>query len=301
MKEFITGFLAESLNLPVESVSELLFKKADDGKTLTDELNTDAKDKISAALSEHIAKVKGSVDTKKIADDQYKRGKVEALDTLERAIREKFGVQSEKRGVELIDEIVATVAKSDLEDDKIKRSPLYLQLETRLSNDIQALTTKYEAEKADIEKGFKRKETLTEVRQKALGRLEVLQPVPYGTPEVFQTIKGAFAREFEAYDYEPGENGSFIAVKDGKRLENKFGHAITFDELVDSIVPRYFVLPQQGAKGNAGNATQTNGSTYAGSVPKSIEDFSAAYNALPPGEQRTKLVQAYEAANRPQE
>jgi hypothetical protein len=126
-EEVLTGLLSTSYKLDEGSLSEL--KEADGS------WKDDALDVLTRKDQERVTALKGDVE--KQLGERYSRGKREALEALEKQLRDEFGIkETNVQGVDLVKSIVAAKAKAleTLPDEKVKAHPLYLQLEEQARN-----------------------------------------------------------------------------------------------------------------------------------------------------------------------
>lgn len=297
MKDTFLGFLAQTLNKPVEEIAELLYQKGDDG-SLSDDLVENAADVLKKLDVERVKKLRETADSsghKKALEDQRKRGYKEAREELEKELRETYGIESDKTGADLVADIVAKAAKSDLPDDKVKRHPLFLDLEKRFKTEVSTLKEQHEAERGELEKQYAKKFTLADVKARALSELDKMNPVLHENPAIAAKLKSVFASEFEHFDFERQENGEYLVLKGEKRLEDDHGNPVGFDKLVKETASQYFTFKEQSAKGSAANRNGSGGdSTGSGKVPKDENDLWEMYNKTTDPTERRAILEAYE-------
>lgn len=296
MKELFLGFLAKTLNKPADEIAKLIYQKGDNDE-LTDELVENAGELLAGLDAERVTRLRTTADNKQALESQYKRGKKEALEALESALREQYKVDSDKTGADLIADIVAATAKSDLPEEKVKRHPLYLQLEKAKIDEVKALKEQAEAERAKIESEFGRKFTLAEIRQRAISDLDKLNPILPESPEIAANYKSLYAQAFEQYDYQRQEDGTFLVLKGEQRLEDAHGNPVTLDQLQRQTAAKFFQFKQQDAKGGAANKNGTAGGNQPGNVPGNEAELWDAYNKAGTKEEKDAIVEAFEKAN----
>lgn len=301
MKDVFLGFLAQTLNKPVEEIAELLYQKGEDGK-LSDDLVENASDVLKKLDVDRVKKLRETADNsghKKALEDQYKRGKKEALSDLEKSLMEQYGIESDKTGADLVSEIVAKTAKSDLPEEKVKRHPLYLDLEKRLNTEVSKLTEQHKNEREELEKGYARKFTLANVKQRALMELEKLNPVLPENAQIAANYKRLYADAFEQFNYEQQEDGSLLVIKGDKRLEDDHGNPVDFDKLLKNTASQFFTFKEQSAKGSAGNKNGSSGagdSTGSIEVPTDADDAWDKYQNAKTPEERQAIAKALKEA-----
>ena len=108
-------------------------------------------------MSKHIAGLKGSGAGKEIFDNAYKKGVKEAREELERTAKSEFGIEGALQGMALIREIAAKASKSGLDDDAVKRHPLYIKKENEVQEKAAAIEADFneKVKKIEAEKGAK--------------------------------------------------------------------------------------------------------------------------------------------------
>lgn len=297
MKELITAFLAKTLNMAPESVAELLYKKSDDGATLTEEIQEDALNALLKLDSERVGKLKS--DTKTLFDNGYKKAQAEVSEKWEKMIREKFGIEADVTGEDLVMTAHQMASKPPKQaDDQVKAHPLYLQLEKKYQSDLEA--AKAEGQKAleEFKTGVERRNRLSAVQQEARKYLLSRKPVLSSDATKQENQIGLFLQQFEGYDFEPREDGGFLPMKDGKRIENEHGHPVDLKTLADKVADSYFDFQVQDPKGNGGNGNPPGGAgTGSGKAPASEEELWRAYNAAQTQEEKNAVMTAYEKAH----
>lgn len=298
MKETFIAFLGKTLNLPADRLSEILFKKSEDG-ALTDELQDGALDALVKLDAERAAKLKG--DAKSVRDEGYKRGHAEVSEKWEKAIREKFGIaDTDATGEDLISVALEKVSKvPKLEDDKVKAHPLYMQLERQYQTDLKAAKEAGEKLLSEFKTGVERQARLASVQQEAKKVFLSRKPVLSSDPVKQENQVEMFLSRFSQFDWEPLDGGGWLPMKDGKRIENEHGHPVDLQTLVSQTAEQYFDFQVQDPKGNAGNKNEPGktGSAGPAKVPTNEAELWAAYNAAQTPEQKKEIMAAFERAN----
>jgi hypothetical protein len=296
MKELIMGFLSKTLNMDSESISEKLFKKSEDGQ-LTDDLTDNALSELLQFDAARVQKLREGSPKREELENQYKRGQKEALLELETKLKKKYDVTEEITGVSLVDSIVGKIQSVKLDDEKVKMHPLVLDLQDKLTRQVDETKREYEARIAALETGYKRKETFGVVNAKIKEFFDAARPILPTDPSKAAIARDEFADRFRDYDYEILDNGKILPVKDGKRLEDAHGNPLYLDYLVKDQVVRRFDIQQQDPKGGGGNKNDPNPrNDFA--IPKNFEEYeNAIYNAKT-SEERIAINQAWEQSQK---
>ena len=227
MEELLLGFVSKALNLDNEQLTELLYQKSEDGKP-TKETAGDALEKLLSAHSAHVSKIKGEGGGKDRFNEGHSAGKKEALSQLEERLRKEFKTESKATGVDLVKDVVASVVKSELADDKVKVHPLFLRLEQELSEGKEGIKSEYEAKIKALTDEYGRKERFAEIAQpRILEELAKTGAVLPANPKAAARQQMEFANYFRQFDFEPLQTGEVLIKKpDGTRLETPHGHPV---------------------------------------------------------------------------
>jgi hypothetical protein len=288
MLELLTALLSKTYNMDEAAVKELLLKKSEGGD-FTDEIADSALDNLLSMDAERVKKLKP--DTKSIQENFYKKGKQEALSDLEKSLRSEFGHDGEEQGLDLVRSIVGKKAGKPLDDDKVKTHPLYLQLEKQSRAEAEKIKAEYEAKIGEVEKTWHRTQITGKVKSKAMEVLDSLKPVLGENPAVAATRREDFQRLFDALEFEDA-NGEIVVLRDGKRIENAHGHAISFDQFVKDEAAKRFDFYKQDPKGNAGNQ---NGTKPATTTFKTEAEYLKAYAESNDPAAKTAMYEAWKA------
>ena len=296
-KKIITAFLEKTLNYSTDKVASIFVKNGDD-----EELTPNALDVL---LPDDVARVQGLKDSANtMFDNGYKKAQGEVLSKTETDIKTKFGISSEKQGVELIEEIIAakTTPAKAADPEKVKLDPLYLKMEKDLNDQIKAAKAEGETKLKEYQDGVAKEKTFSKVASKADLELQKLKPILSKDPEKAKNQKKLLLQTLEGFTYE--ENGDeLVVLKDGKRHEDNHGRPITFASLVKETANQYWDFEQGeehqgsgaengGAKGN--QAAAQAGKKWTGKIPKNDDEFSQMFSGLPDdADQRMALTDAY--------
>jgi hypothetical protein len=305
-KSILIEFFGKTLNLTAEDVAPIFEKKGDD-----EELKSDA---LTVLLKHDATRVKTFKDEvataeKAAFDKGHKKAASEILPKLEKSIREKFDFDSEKQGLDLIEEIISSKTKvPEMEDDKVKIHPAYTKLEkesAKRQKDIEAEWTK---KLEDKEKEIARKEVLGTVKKSTIAELSKLNPV-FGTKDdqkINNQIDQLLMKDLEQYDY-LDQNGQMIVMKEGKRLEDEHGKPVTFESLVKAKASKHwdFAEGQNRAGAGASNddaaaaaAAAAAGKKYKGPIPKTEEEFNKIFPTLKDSDERIELTELFEQSQK---
>ena len=248
--KIIKGLLSKAYKFDDGKIAELL-KEAD---------GVNEESIISSLLTEDAARVT-ILKTPKSGEtynDGYAKAKKEVLTDLENQIKTAHGIQSDKKGVELIDEIITAKSSNggkdgEITDDVVKRHPAFIQMEKDFKKQVSDKEKELETKTKEYETSIDKISTFTNVKSKADGIFQALKPILPKKANVAQNIKNQFYKELEGYDFEKQADGSYLVSKDGKRLEDGHGHSRDFNEIIESIAGNYFEFEENNGGANAGN------------------------------------------------
>ena len=289
IQKILTGVLAKTLNLGDGEIAELI----KDGEGVKE---SDIIQKILDLDVQRVEKIKTSVDGKEKFQEGYKKGKEESLSKLEKQIKEKFGIQSDKLGVELVEEVISEKSKPvETDEETVKRSKTYQDLETRLKAELKTQKETYEQQIADINFQTQREKTLSVANKKALEIFAGLEPVLPTSKQVADNQIGWFLKSMEEYEFDV-QDDRIVVMKDGKVLQDGHGNSRTFDEIVKDKAGKFFEFKKNNGSGNdggGGNPPAGNPDGYPDGIqkPKNLEELTAILND-PAIDSKAKVVVA---------
>ncbi|HCC71256.1 MAG TPA: hypothetical protein DEQ09_08920 [Bacteroidales bacterium] len=290
-KTILIGVLTKTLNKSEQEVTELLYQ----GEGENIELRKTIMDDILALDSKRVANIKKNtpVDKERL-DNEYKRGQKETLDKFEKSVREKYSSESEKKGVELIDEIISSKQKaSKLTDDEVKKHPLYVDLEKdRVTKDEHERVIK---EYDDYKKKIERENKFVSIKERARLKLQEMKPIISDNALVAKTREEDFLRKFEIYDYQVDGDNILVLKSDGTRLEDGHGNPLPFNNLIENIAANNYDFPLQDKKGGTGGNVDGDGKPLHITIPKTPEEYSQAIANAQNLDEKIAIKKAYHA------
>ena len=303
MKTIITGLLSKAYNFDNGKIAEL-FK---DGET---ELSEDQQKEILQKLLDEDAKrveaIKKSVDIKPAFQDGFKKAKSEVLTDFEKGLKEKFGIESDKTGLELVDEVVSKKSEggqgSDVTEDAIKRSKVFQDMESNLKKQVTTVKTEYETKINEIQDGYKAEKTFSNVSQKALQIFNGLNPILPQNKTVADNQVKFFVNTLKDFKFDVQDERIVVMDKDGKVLEDGHGNSRSFEDIVKETASGLFEFKANNGgsgSGNGGQGQGGSGSSYAGNIPKTFEELEKVMgdNSISI-EDRSNIMAEYEKAQK---
>jgi len=187
---------------------------------------------------------------------QYNRGIKEGAEKLEKALKEKYDVESDLIGVELFESIVSaqveSVQKASPKD--ITKHPEYVKLESSIDKKLKERDKEWQKKLSDREQEFGREKLFEKIKDRALVNLESRKPILPADPKRAQVWKETYLNELRQGNYQEGEDGMFIVLdKEGNTMKDSHGNTVTFEEFEKGISDKYFEYPAAQSRSSSGN------------------------------------------------
>jgi hypothetical protein len=255
-KEILSGLLTQAYGLNEEGVASLYNEE----KT---ELMPDALTKILDIDKTRISTFK--VDEKKVREEAYGRAKREVMTDYEKQIREKYQIQSDKQGVELIDELVESYRSQggggDLTDDQVKKSKVFLDFVEITKREYQSQVDEKETALNQFKAEVAEKETWYAAKEAATSILEALNPILPQDASKASNLKGIYLNELRNLKRELRDGKIVLLDGEGKDLQDGHGNRIPFEAKAKEIAEKYFEFAKGSQKssppmGKGGSATR---------------------------------------------
>ena len=303
MKTIITGLLSKAYNFDNGKIAEL-FK---DGETeLSEQQQTEILNKILEIDAQRVENIKKSVDKKDAFQDGFKKAKSEVLTDFEKGLKEKFGVESDKTGLELVEELVSKKSEGgqggDVTEDAIKRSKVFQDMESNLKKQVTTVKTEYETKINEIQDGYKAEKTFSNVSQKALQIFNGLNPILPQNKTVADNQVKFFVNTLKDFKFDVQDERIVVMDKDGKVIEDGHGNSRSFEDIVKETASGLFEFKANNGgsgSGNGGQGQGGSGSSYAGNVPKTFEELEKVMSDTSISiEDRSNIMAEYEKAQK---
>jgi hypothetical protein len=252
-KDLMMGVLTKFFNKTEDEISDLIYGK--DGEDVV--LKEDAAEALISLDEARVKRLRdesGEGATKKF-DEGYKKAQKEVLTRFEKDIREKFGVESDKSGIDLVADVVSGASKGDkITLDKIKTHPDFLKIEKEWADvkekELASVREEFESFKNSIEHS----KVMENVRSAAKKEFLKLNPVLSQDPAKAESQTELFLSGFNKYGYDLV--GDDIIVKNGDtRLEDKHGNPVKFSSFVKEKADELFDFRKQEDRESPGNRT----------------------------------------------
>lgn len=221
------------------------------------ELTTEASAELTQYDATRVAKIKTDSKTEGFTQGHAK-GLGDGLEKIEKAMLEKYGVTSDKKGIELVDEIITTksnVKPPELEADKVKLHPEYIRMKDELTKKTTDEVATWKKKYEDRDNEIAKQNTFAKVQAKADAILEELNPVLPEDPKKAAAQKKLLYDQLLALDFKQNENNveDFIITKDGKVVEDAHGTRRDLKALVTEMASGIWDFKEGKSKSSAGN------------------------------------------------
>lgn len=306
MKTIITGLLSKAFNLDHGKIAELIkdgeMSEAEQNEALRKILDLDA-DRIKTTKEKVKEDVEKEIGTAKFQEG-YKKDKKEILENLEKSFKEKFGIDSTKTGIELVEEIVSLKSKGgsggNMDEDAIKRSKLYQDLENSKRTEIEALKTEKQKEIDEITNGYKYEKTFSEVQVEAMKIFNGLNPVLPQTKAVADAQVGNFVSSLKNYKFDKQGDRIVVMNAEGKVIEDEHGNSKSFEDIVKTNASSLFEFKKNNGGGGGGNNNDKDDKkVYTGAIPKNEEELEKVMlDKTIPSNERVNIIAEYEKAQK---
>ena len=296
MTDIFKDFAVKALNLTDERLAEIVYSDAEK-QTIKD----NAIDELLRLDAERVKIHKAASNDALTAmhDKGYKKAQGETLAKFEQSLKEEFGVgESKAQGSELVKEIINKISKdTQLDDNKVKLHPLYIQLEKKLGSeyvakaDHERIVEEYNGYKSKVEK----EKVLAVVKSDALRVFLDLKPVLSKDPAKAVRQQSNFLRELETYEYEVQADGSHIIKVAGNRYDNKHGHPVAFKDFVKEVADQFFDFEVQPERGSPEHAEGKDKNIL---TPQSEEEYRIAIATESDPAKRVAIKAAWDVKNK---
>lgn len=292
--------LAAALNTSSEELLKLV--KDDEGG-----YKSDADKILTAKLTEHIASIK---DTLKAQYDDSKTNLVnkavkETSERFENALKSKFGLDGEAEDVvQAAYEKLQSSQSAKLDDEKVLSHPKYLELQSKLADEVQKTKQAVESEWSEKYNGLQQeiesrelRSTISQIADDFWTKQQII--------DVPDDVKANWKKEFQERimrqsKFKKLEDGRVIPVDgEGRALQNDLGHSISTEDIVRKSFEGHVPVKQSSDRSSTGGkGGQGGGGSYTGAMPKTAEEVAKLANdkSLTP-EQRMEVLEYAEKNN----
>lgn len=187
---------------------------------------------------------------------QLNRGIKEGASKVERELKEKYEVESDLIGVELVDSIVAKQVEAAVKSGNkdISKHPEYIKLQADITKQLKAKDKEWQDKLEIREREFNKEKLFEKIKDRALVNLRKRNPILPSDPAKAKVWEDTYISELRSNNYQEGEDGIPIVLdKEGNVLKDKHGNTVTFDEFEKNVSDKYFEYPAAQQRSSAGN------------------------------------------------
>ena len=205
-------------------------------------------------------------DAKRVArfntekQQQLDRGIKEGATKVEKAVKDKYAVESDLIGVELIDSIVVTQVEEATKatNKDISKHAEYIKLESSINSRLKERDKEWEDKLKVQEAEFNKTVIFDKVKSKALSFLESSKAILPSDVKKAENWKTTYVNELKGYSYMENEDGTFTVLnKEGQTLRDSHENPRTFDEVIKESADKYFDYPVAENRSGSGNQQST--------------------------------------------
>lgn len=251
MKEDLKALLSKTLNIDDSKFAELV-KIGEDGKV--EEIKINEILELDKARVKELSTAKED-QLKERFNNGYAKRKEEGLTEFEKNLRDKFEIQSDKKGIDLVADIVSAKAKSkggELTPEAIKVSATYLdmmkEMEKKTESAIADAVKPYE-EKVST---FERQSVLNVVNQKANGIIDSLNPIFSEDKVKANNQRKVILDSLGSYNYKIEGDHVVLLNENGEQLTDDHKQPVKFEEKVRNVTENLYDLSTSKKRSGGG-------------------------------------------------
>ena len=236
----------------------------------------------------------------KLFDQGHQKGVLSTAQKLEKEIKDKFKVDSEKSGVDLIEEIIASKAtQSDgvIDENKIKTHPTYVSMQDELKSKIKETEKSWKEKYEGFEKSITKENLFKEVMSSAKGIVSELKPILPSDQKKAERQMQLLVNDLKGYDFTKTEDGKdFIISKDGKPIEDSHGNRLKLDNIVRNTASEIWDFEHGDSRSSGGNDNDDKGGAstkWNGKVPSNDNEYIQAINNAKDATEKMAITDAY--------
>ena len=209
--------------------------------------------------------------------NQYNRGLKEGAEKLEKAVKEKYDVESDLIGVELFDHVVETkVAEvQGAPPEDIMKNPEVIKLINTHSKEKKVLAKEWEDKLKAKEDEINQNNLFKDVESAALAEFENLNPILPEDAKKAKALKDVFIAEVKKHKHQKDKDGYSVLNEDGTLLMDDKGYPVSFASHIKNIADTYFDFKVSEERSSAGLTEEQKKNQLGPKVrkPKDYQDY----------------------------
>jgi len=302
-KGVLFGLLQKQTKKTVDELASLLEKE--DGEGLKD----GALETLLQQDADRVSALKITPDEKaKLFDDGFKKGQSQSLKNLEKNIREQFGLQSDKTGIELVTTLVEQKSSGnngtpaepkEVTPDLIRKSKEFIDEQEKWKSQLDKATKEWEVKFSQQKTAFESEKIFGKVKDRATSIIDGLNPIFSTDPKKARKQRGVIMAKLNDYQFDLQDDRTVVLNPDGTVLNDAHEQRVEFADLVRDITTSYYDLPvaqsRESAGGNGQSAPVGNAPSkkYDFAVPKTAEEYMTTMKGQS-AEKRMEITKAWQ-------
>jgi len=144
----------------------------------------------------------------------HQKGLGEGAQKIEKDIKEKFALHSDKQGIELIDEILAIKtptlpADNKLDENKVKLHPTFVAMQDELNKKVKETESEWSGKLNEFKDSIQKEVLFNEVVNKAKGIVLGMKPVLPADVTKAERQMQLLINDLKLFDFQRTEDGSW--------------------------------------------------------------------------------------------
>lgn len=261
------------------------------------ELSENAEAELTNFDAARIVKIKTTAKTEGF-NQGHQKGLSEGASKWEKEAQEEFEITSDKKGLDLIREIVdkKVSIKPELEEDKVIAHPTFIKMKRDLEKQVTAKETEWKSKFETRESELLKEKTFDSITSKAKAHLSSLKPILPKDQAKAEKQMQMLVNELKGYEYKEVE-GQIVILKDGKPLEDAHGKSVEFTSLVKSTAESIWDFQSGTQRSGTGNNNDDGAGAGSGKLkveaPASREDYIKQMKSAKTAEERVAITDAF--------
>lgn len=273
-KKVLEGFLSKTLKIDTEEFASL-YNEAGELTSLSI---------ASEADTQRIKKLKEDTAS------QFKRGIKEGAGKIEKELKEKYELDSELEGIELIDFIIThKITEGKEGSDDVTKHPDYIKLKFETDKLLKNKDKEWQKKLDDRETEFKRQAVFGKVKDKALAELENLNPILPEDARKAAKWKEKFIEEIARFEYQENDS-SVVVLKEGKPVSDSHGYSLTFPDHIKTIASDMFEFRASDSRTSPGHQSTPTPPAF---TPRSNSEYIDAMQKAKTPQERVQIMRSY--------
>lgn len=261
------------------------------------ELADNAEAELTAFDAARITKIKTTAKTEGF-NQGHQKGLSEGASKWEKEASEEFEITSDKKGLDLIREIVEKKSsiKPEIEEDKVLAHPAFIKMKRELEKQVTAKETEWKSKYEARESELLKEKTFDSITQKAKAHLTSLKPVLPKDQAKQEKQMQMLVNELKGYEYKEVD-GQIVILKDGKPFEDAHGKSIEFTTLVKNTAESIWDFQTGTQRSGTGNNNDDGAGAGGGKLkveaPASKDEYVKRMQSAKTPEERIAITEAY--------